>query len=135
MLTLAGVGFGPYLLDSRRKPIARGREPVGLSPWEYEVLHLLVRRPDVVLPKDALILPGGRTCQHDQGRYIRIAATRTNAVQQTMSVLPPAPFSAQPAKVAMPDMAAMMAMSTAAFFRALRPRRCLSRCGSMLPPR
>ena len=58
MLAAADVAFGPYLLDSRTRSLSRGGEPVGLSPHEFEVLHLLVRRPNVVLSKDALIRAG-----------------------------------------------------------------------------
>jgi len=36
----------------------RGGEPVGLSPYEFEVLHLMVRRPGVVLSRDLLIRAG-----------------------------------------------------------------------------
>ncbi|MEZ5417440.1 MAG: winged helix-turn-helix domain-containing protein [Vicinamibacterales bacterium] len=52
------VAFGPYRLDSRGRSLFRGTEPVGLSPYEFEVLHLLVRRPNVVLSKDVLIRAG-----------------------------------------------------------------------------
>lgn len=52
---------GPYRLDSRGKTLFRGGEPVGLSQYEFEVLHLLVRRPTVVLSKDVLIRAGGTT--------------------------------------------------------------------------
>ncbi|MGE0361138.1 MAG: winged helix-turn-helix domain-containing protein [Vicinamibacterales bacterium] len=58
MLPAAEVAFGPYRLDSRTRSLSRGGEPVGLSPHEFEVLHLLVRRPDVVASKDALIRAG-----------------------------------------------------------------------------
>ena len=58
MLPAAEVAFGPYLLDSRTRSLSRGGEPVGLSPHEFEVLHLLVRRPNVVVSKDALIRAG-----------------------------------------------------------------------------
>ena len=58
MLAAAEVAFGPYLLDSRTRSLSRGGEPVGLSPHEFEVLHLLVRRPNVVVSKDALIRAG-----------------------------------------------------------------------------
>ena len=52
------VAFGPYRLDSRGRSLFRGTEPVGLSPYEFGVLHLLVRRPNVVLSKDVLIRAG-----------------------------------------------------------------------------
>jgi DNA-binding winged helix-turn-helix (wHTH) protein len=52
------VAFGPYLLDSRARSLSRAGEPVGLSQYEYEVLHLLVRRPNVVHSKDVLIRAG-----------------------------------------------------------------------------
>lgn len=58
MLAPPSVSFGPYLLDSRAKSLARGRESVGSSPSEYEVPHLLVRRPNVDLSKEALIQAG-----------------------------------------------------------------------------
>ncbi len=58
MLAAAPAAFGPYLLDSRSRSLTRGGESVGLSPYEYEVLHLLVRRPNVVLSKDVLIRAG-----------------------------------------------------------------------------
>ena len=58
MLPAAEVAFGPYLLDSRSRSLSRGGEPVGLSPHEFEVLHLLVRRSNVVVSKDALIRAG-----------------------------------------------------------------------------
>ena len=37
------VAFGPYRLDTRGKSLLRGGEPVALSPYEFEVLHVLVR--------------------------------------------------------------------------------------------
>jgi len=58
MLPAAEVAFGPYRLDSRTRSLSRGGEPVGLSPHEFDVLHLLVRRPNVVVSKDALIRAG-----------------------------------------------------------------------------
>ena len=58
MLTAAAEAFGPYLLDSRTKSLTCGGVPIGLSPYEYEVLHLLVRRPNVVHSKDVLIRAG-----------------------------------------------------------------------------
>ncbi len=58
MLPAAEVAFGPYRLDSRTRSLSRAGEPVGLSPHEFEVLHLLVRRPNVVVSKDALIRAG-----------------------------------------------------------------------------
>ncbi len=58
MPSTGAVVFGPYRLDSRGKSLFRGGVPVGLSPYEFEVLHLLVRRPNVVLLKDVLIRAG-----------------------------------------------------------------------------
>ena len=58
MPAAAELAFGPYVLDLRRPSLTRGSEPVGLSQCEYDVLHLLVRRPNVVLSKDALIRAG-----------------------------------------------------------------------------
>ena len=60
MLAVAGFAFGPWILDSRTRSLTRGSERVGLSPSEYEVLHLLVRRANVVLSKDDLIRAGWR---------------------------------------------------------------------------
>jgi DNA-binding response OmpR family regulator len=42
------VALGPYRLDARGRSLFRSGEPVVLSPYEYEVLHLLVRRPNQV---------------------------------------------------------------------------------------
>ena len=58
MLAAADVVFGPYRLDTRGRSLLRGGEPVALSPYEYDVLHLLVRRPNQVTSKDALIRAG-----------------------------------------------------------------------------
>jgi len=58
MPSTAEVVFGPYRLDSRGKSAFCGCEQVGLSPCEFEVLHLLVRSPNVVLSKDVLIRAG-----------------------------------------------------------------------------
>ncbi len=58
MLASSGIAFGPYRLDSDGRSLFRGGEPVALSPYEYEVLHLLVRRPNQVTSKDALIRAG-----------------------------------------------------------------------------
>lgn len=58
MPAAAEVAFGPYVLDLRSRSLTRGNQPVGLSQCEYDVLHLLVRRPNVVLSKDALIRAG-----------------------------------------------------------------------------
>ena len=43
MLAPPSVAFGPYRLDLSGRSLFRGGEPVALSPYEYEVLHLLVR--------------------------------------------------------------------------------------------
>lgn len=51
MLPAAEMAFGPYLLDSRGRSLTCGGEPVGLSRYAFEVLHLLVRRPNVVVSK------------------------------------------------------------------------------------
>lgn len=51
----AKAAFGRYRLDPRGKSLFRGGELVGLSPYEFEVLHLLVLRLNVVLSKDVLI--------------------------------------------------------------------------------
>lgn len=58
MLAVAEVALGPYRLNPRGRSLVRGGEPVVLSPYEFEVLHLLVRRPNVVLSKDVLIRAG-----------------------------------------------------------------------------
>ena len=52
------MALGPYLLDSQRRSLTRGGEPVGLSQYEYELLHLLVRRQNLVVSKDVLIRAG-----------------------------------------------------------------------------
>jgi DNA-binding winged helix-turn-helix (wHTH) protein len=54
----AGAAFGPYALDPRLRLLTRGNESVGLSACEFEVLHVFVRRPNVVLSKDVLIRAG-----------------------------------------------------------------------------
>ena len=53
-----GLAFGPYLLDSRTRSLVRGTERGRLLRSEYEVLHLLARRPQVTLSKDVLIRAG-----------------------------------------------------------------------------
>lgn len=58
MPAAAEVAFGPYVLHLHSRSLTRGSEPVDLSPIEYDVLHVLVRRPNVVLSKDALIRAG-----------------------------------------------------------------------------
>lgn len=58
MPAAAELAFGPYVLHLHSRSLTCGSEPVGLSPCEYEVLHLLVRRPNVVLSKDTLIRAG-----------------------------------------------------------------------------
>lgn len=58
MLAAAAAAFGPYLLDSRSRSLSCGGERVGLSPYEYKVLQLFVRRPNVVHSKDVLIRAG-----------------------------------------------------------------------------
>lgn len=58
MLAAADVVFGPYRLDPRGRSLIRGGEPVALSPYEYEVLHLLVRRPIQITSNHALIRAG-----------------------------------------------------------------------------
>jgi DNA-binding response OmpR family regulator len=55
MLPAEQLVFGPYLLDFKSRSLVRSGEPVGLSAYEFQVLHLLVRRPNVVHSKDALI--------------------------------------------------------------------------------
>jgi DNA-binding winged helix-turn-helix (wHTH) protein len=60
MRAVAGFAFGPCRLDPGARQLTRGRERVDLSPSQCDVLHLLVRHPDVVLSKDALISAGWR---------------------------------------------------------------------------
>ncbi len=47
--------FGPYRLDPRGRSLFRGEEAVSFSPYGFEALHLLLRRPNQVTSKDALI--------------------------------------------------------------------------------
>lgn len=54
------MAFGPWLLDTRGRSLARDGARVDVSPYQYEVLHLLVRRAGEVLSKDALIHAGWR---------------------------------------------------------------------------
>lgn len=54
MLEGAAMAVRPCRLDSRSKSLFRGGELVGLSPCEFEVLHLSVRRAHVVPSKGAL---------------------------------------------------------------------------------
>ena len=58
MLAAAELAFGPYLLDSRTRSLACDGRHVGLSKYEYQVLHVLVQRPHVVHSKDALLRAG-----------------------------------------------------------------------------
>ena len=53
-----GPAFGPCLLDSRTRSLVRGSERGRWSRSEYEVLHLLARRPQVTLSKDVVIRAG-----------------------------------------------------------------------------
>lgn len=54
----AELAFDPYRLDPRGRFIFRSGAPVALSPHEYEVLRLLVRRPNQVTSKGAIIRAG-----------------------------------------------------------------------------
>ena len=58
MPAAAELAFGPYVLHPHSRSLTRGSAPVGLSQCEYDVLHVLVRRPNVVLSKDTLIRAG-----------------------------------------------------------------------------
>ena len=58
MRDAAAAAFGPYLLDSRCRSLSRVGEAVRLASCEYEVLCLLVRRPNQVTSKDAIIRSG-----------------------------------------------------------------------------
>ncbi|MCC7180852.1 MAG: winged helix-turn-helix transcriptional regulator [Acidobacteria bacterium] len=53
MLPDTAAGF-----SARGKSLLRAEDPVGLSPYEFEVLHLLVRRPNIRLSRDVLIRAG-----------------------------------------------------------------------------
>jgi len=61
MLAIAGFAFGPWILDSRTRSLTRGSERVGLSPSEYEVLHLLVPARTSSSRKMTSSAPGGET--------------------------------------------------------------------------
>lgn len=47
--------FGPFRLDSGRRQLARGRDPIAISDRQFDILHALVARRGQVIPKDALI--------------------------------------------------------------------------------
>ncbi|HTM55960.1 MAG TPA: transcriptional regulator, partial [Pirellulales bacterium] len=46
--------FGPFQLDSEKRRLSRGREPVPLTPKALETLLVLVGRPGEVVEKDDL---------------------------------------------------------------------------------
>lgn len=54
MQAAARLAFGPWLLDPRGSSLTRDGARVDLSPYQYQVLHLLVQRAGEVLSKDAL---------------------------------------------------------------------------------
>lgn len=60
MQAAARLAFGPWLLDTRGRSLTRDGARVDLSPYQYQVLHLLVQRAGDVLSKDALIHAGWR---------------------------------------------------------------------------
>ena len=60
MRAAARLAFGPWLLDTCGRSLTRDNARVALSPYQYQVLHLLVQRAWEVRSKDALILAGWR---------------------------------------------------------------------------
>ena len=80
MQAAARMAFGPWLLDTRGRSLARDGARVNLSPYQYEVLHLLVQRAGDVLSKDALIHAGWRDI-----------AVGDNCLEKPIGQLRPAP--------------------------------------------
>lgn len=46
---------GPFRLDRTRREVTRGGEPIELTPTEYRLLEIFMKRPDRVFTKEELV--------------------------------------------------------------------------------
>lgn len=71
------LAFGGHVLDSERRELRRGAEPIALEPQVFDLLLYLVRQRDRVVSKDDLLRAvwGGRIVS-DSALAARINAVR-----------------------------------------------------------
>jgi two-component system response regulator MprA len=50
------LAYGDLVMDLRRHQVARGGQPISLTPTEYRLLEYFLRNPEVVLARDAVLL-------------------------------------------------------------------------------
>jgi two-component system phosphate regulon response regulator OmpR len=72
------VSFGPYRLDVNARRLLRGREDMGLSTAEFDLLQVFVERPNRVLSRDVLLdlLKGYERDPFDRTVDIRVGRLR-----------------------------------------------------------
>ena len=72
------VAFGPYRVDMAARRLLKGREDVGLSTAEFELLRVFVERPNRVLSRDVLLdlLKGYERDPFDRTVDIRVGRLR-----------------------------------------------------------
>src|SRR5262245_27348608 len=68
--------FGPFQLDSIRRRVFRGDQPVSMSDRHVQILHLLVSNPGQILTRDLLIQSAWRG-----------VAVADNSLEKAMSAL------------------------------------------------
>jgi len=88
------LAFGDYVLDSERRELLRGAEPVAVEPQVFDLLVYLVQQRDRVVSKDDLLQAvwGGRIVS-DSALAARINAARralgdSGAAQRWIRTLP-----------------------------------------------
>ena len=70
--------FGPYRLDTARRRLFRGSEPVALTSGEYALLEAFVQHPNRVLSRDQLVdlLKGYERSPFDRSVDVRVTRLR-----------------------------------------------------------
>jgi len=79
------IAFGPYRLDLSLRALYRDGEPVGLTSGEFELLRILVERPDRVLDRDQILdlLKGYERSPFDRSIDVQIARLRSKIEPDT----------------------------------------------------
>lgn len=70
--------FGPYQIDTARRRLFRGNEPVALTSGEYALLEAFVQHPNRVLSRDQLVdlLKGYERSPFDRSVDVRVTRLR-----------------------------------------------------------
>ena len=80
-----GLVFGPYRMDPERRELSRDGEPVPLTGGEFDLLLVLVERPNRVLDRDSLLdlIKGYERSPFDRSIDVQVARLRAKIEPDT----------------------------------------------------